>query len=111
MRYVMRSVVTSFPQRVLSTHMGNIYPNHKEITTTETILCTIQVLWTLWVPANLSVDPSLLGTPGPNAKPMKGAVAPSITLGIHVHKYFLHWALKSVNITYIGLFGSLGLYL
>ena len=30
------------------------------------------------------------------------------TLGIHVHKYYLHWALKSVNITYIGLFGSLG---
>ena len=32
-----------------------------------------------------------------------------ITLGIHVHKYYLHWALGSVNITYIGLFGSLGL--
>ena len=30
------------------------------------------------------------------------------TLEIHVHKYYLHWALKSVNITYIGLFGSLG---
>ena len=31
-----------------------------------------------------------------------------VALGIHVHKYYLHWALKSVNITYIGLFGSLG---
>ena len=31
-----------------------------------------------------------------------------ISLGIHVHKYYLHWALKSVSITYIGLFGSLG---
>ena len=30
------------------------------------------------------------------------------SLEIHVHKYYLHWALKSVNITYIGLFGSLG---
>ena len=32
-----------------------------------------------------------------------------VALGIHVHKYCLHWALKSVNTTYIGLFGSLGL--
>ena len=31
-----------------------------------------------------------------------------ITLGIHVFKSYLRWALKSVNITYIGLFGSLG---
>ena len=32
-----------------------------------------------------------------------------ITLGIQVYKYFFHWALKSVNITYFALFGSLGL--
>ena len=31
------------------------------------------------------------------------------SLGIHVQKYCLHWALKSVNTTYIGLFGSLRL--
>ena len=29
-------------------------------------------------------------------------------IGIQVYKLYLHWALKSVNITYIGLFGSLG---
>ena len=29
-------------------------------------------------------------------------------LGIQVYKYYLHWAPKSVNITYIGLFGSVG---
>ena len=29
------------------------------------------------------------------------------TLGIQVDKYYLHWALKSVNTSYIGLFGSL----
>ena len=33
----------------------------------------------------------------------------SLTPGIHVHKYYLHWALKSANVTYIVLFGSLGL--
>ena len=33
------------------------------------------------------------------------------TLGIHVHKYYPHWALKSVNITYTGLFGPSGLYI
>ena len=33
-----------------------------------------------------------------------------ISLGIHVHKSYLHWALRSVNSTYIGLFGSLGFY-
>ena len=30
------------------------------------------------------------------------------TLGIHVHKEYSQWALKSVNIAYIGPFGSLG---
>ena len=30
------------------------------------------------------------------------------SLLIHVHKYYLNWALKSVHITYIGLYGSLG---
>ena len=31
-----------------------------------------------------------------------------LPLGIQVYKQYLHWALESVNITYIGLFGSLG---
>ena len=30
--------------------------------------------------------------------------------GIPVYEQDLHWALKSVNITYNGLFGSLGLF-
>ena len=30
------------------------------------------------------------------------------SLGIQVYKQFLHWALKSVNISYSGLFGALG---
>ena len=30
------------------------------------------------------------------------------TIGIQVYKWYLHWALKSVNVTYIGLFGLLG---
>ena len=29
-------------------------------------------------------------------------------LGTHVHTEYLHWALKSTTITYIGLVGSLG---
>ena len=33
-----------------------------------------------------------------------------LTLGIHVYKEYLHRALKSIDdVTYIGLFGSLGL--
>ena len=32
-----------------------------------------------------------------------------LTLWIQVYKYYLHWAPKTVNITYIGLFGSLGI--
>ena len=32
----------------------------------------------------------------------------SLTLGIEVYKYYLHLALKSVNMTYLGLFASLG---
>ena len=30
-------------------------------------------------------------------------------LEIQVYKYYLHWALKCVDIAYVGLFGSLGL--
>ena len=30
-----------------------------------------------------------------------------ISLGIQVYKYYLQWALKSVNLTYIALFGCL----
>ena len=33
----------------------------------------------------------------------------SHTLRIQVYKYYLHWAPKSVNISYIGLFVSLGI--
>ena len=36
---------------------------------------------------------------------------PSTSLGIQVDRYYLHWAPKSVNITYIGLFGPLELWL
>ena len=32
------------------------------------------------------------------------------TLGLHVYKCYLHWVPKSINITYIGLFGALGVY-
>ena len=32
----------------------------------------------------------------------------TVTLGLHVYKEYLHWAPMSINITYIGLFGSLG---
>ena len=37
--------------------------------------------------------------------------ASTSTLGIQVYKYYLHWAPESVNITYMGQFGSLGLIL
>ena len=33
----------------------------------------------------------------------------SLTLGLHVYKKYLHWAPKSINMTYIGLFAALGL--
>ena len=36
---------------------------------------------------------------------------PAPPLGIQVYKQDLHWALKSVDIAYMGLFGSLGLNL
>ena len=39
-----KDYMPSSAQRVQSTHMGNTYPNHKEITITETILCTIGTL-------------------------------------------------------------------
>ena len=31
-----------------------------------------------------------------------------LALGLHVYKYYLHWAPKSINMTYIELFGALG---
>ena len=39
---------------------------------------------------------------------MKAGVIKGVELWIQVYKEYLHWALHSVNITYIGLFGSLG---
>ena len=32
---------------------------------------------------------------------------PPTPLGLHIHKKDLHWAPKSINMTYIGLFGAL----
>ena len=33
----------------------------------------------------------------------------TLTLGLHVYKYYLDWAPMSINDTYIGLFGAQGL--
>ena len=31
------------------------------------------------------------------------------TLRLHVYKWYLHWAPNSIDMTYIGLFGALGI--
>ena len=41
----------ALPQRVLGTIWGILTETIREIITTETMLCTILVLWTLWVQA------------------------------------------------------------
>ena len=41
-------------------------------------------------------------------KNMENEMGIGLYMGIQVRKEYLHWALKSVNITYIGLIGSLG---